>query len=329
MDIQLDKAPCGYFSISDSGSILTINQTLLDMLLYERHELLGRHIESVMSVTNKLFFHTYFYPYIQMHGHVNEMYISLRTNAQQDLPVLLNGVRQQRDGETVIDCVAVVMRKRIEHERDILHSKTKLEELYQATNEANQKLEILHEEYELKQQELIRINLQLETMAATDPLTGLHNRRFFQVSLLTQLLSFRETGEPFSLLIIDIDHFKRINDTFGHPAGDAVLVHLARLLESMAREPDIIARFGGEEFVVILPGTDQDDAILTAEKYRSAIASSSCGEHTITVSIGASTVCHGDTDETLLHQADTALYASKSSGRDRVTHSKQLVAAQD
>ncbi|MFF2093037.1 diguanylate cyclase [Paenibacillus sp. NPDC058174] len=329
MDIQLDTAPCGYFSISDSGIILTVNQTLLDMLLYERHELLGRHIESVMSVTNKLFFHTYFYPYIQMHGHVNEMYFSLRTNSQQDLPVLLNGVRHQRDGQTVMDCVAVVMRKRIEHERDILRTKTKLEELYQATNEANHKLEALHEEYEVKQQELMRINLQLETMASTDPLTGLHNRRFFQVSLLALLLSFRETGKPFSLLIIDIDHFKRINDTFGHPAGDAVLVHLARLLKSMARDTDIIARFGGEEFVIILPSTREEDAILTAEQYRSVIASSPCGEHTITVSIGASTVGPGDNDETLLHQADTALYVSKSSGRNRVTHSNHLVPAQD
>lgn len=200
MDIQLDKAPCGYFSISDAGIIQSVNQTLLDMLLYERDQLLGWPIEMTMSVTNKLFFHTYFYPYIQLYGHVDEMYFSFRTSDRQDVPVLLNGVRQERNGETVIDCVVLMMRKRIEHERDILQTKTKLQELYQATNEANQKLERLHEEYEIKQQELVRINLQLETMASTDPLTGLKNRRYFQDQLLASLASFHESGISFRCL---------------------------------------------------------------------------------------------------------------------------------
>ncbi|WP_407944542.1 PAS domain S-box protein [Paenibacillus xylanivorans] len=144
MDIQLDVAPCGYFSIADSGIIQSINQTLLTLLGYERNELLGRHIEATMSVTNKLFFHTYFYPYIQLYGHVDEMYFSFRTSDQQDVPVLLNGVRQTRNGESVIDCVVVVMRKRIEHEKDILNTKTKLQELYQATHEANKERDTVH-----------------------------------------------------------------------------------------------------------------------------------------------------------------------------------------
>ncbi|WP_328800483.1 sensor domain-containing diguanylate cyclase [Paenibacillus sp. LX16] len=325
MDIQLDKAPCGYFSISDSGFIQSVNQTLLDMLLYDRNELLGRPIESTMSVTNKLFFHTYFYPYIQLYGHVDEMYFSFRTSDRQDVPVLLNGVRQERNGETIIDCVVLMMRKRIEHERDILQTKTKLQELYQATNEANQKLERLHEEYEIKQQELERINLQLETMASTDPLTGLKNRRYFQDQLLASLASFRESGISFSLLIIDIDRFKSINDTYGHPVGDLVLTNLAELLQSMSRDRDIVARYGGEEFVIILPGNDQEEAIRTAERYRSTTASMDWGEYAITVSIGVATVTQEDTEQTIVHQADLALYASKSGGRNRVTHSANLV----
>ncbi|MGO4375667.1 PAS domain S-box protein, partial [Paenibacillus sp. MCAF20] len=120
-----------------------------------------------MSVTNKLFFHTYFYPYIQINGHVNEMYLSFRTSDNQEVPVLLNGVRQERGGQTVIDCVVVMMRKRIEHEKDVLQTKERLEHLYQATNEANKQLERLHEEYETKQQELMRINHELEVKAST------------------------------------------------------------------------------------------------------------------------------------------------------------------
>lgn len=96
MDIQLDLAPCGYFSISDSGVVQSINQTMLTMLGYERDELIGQHIESTMSVSNKVFFHTYFYPYIQLYGHVDEMYFTFRTRDQQAVPVLLNGVRDRK-----------------------------------------------------------------------------------------------------------------------------------------------------------------------------------------------------------------------------------------
>jgi len=324
MDTQLDTAPCGYFSISEAGIIRSVNQTLLDMLHYERSELLGRHIESTMSVTNKLFFHTYFYPYIQLYGHVNEMYFSFRTTTQQDLPVLLNGIRQERNGETCIDCVTVMMRKRIEYEKDALQSKKKLEQLYKETQEANLKLEQLHMEYETKQQELIRMNLQLEATATTDALTGLRNRRYFQDQLLAQLAAYSQSGQLFSLLIFDIDHFKRINDTYGHPVGDLVLTNLAQLLQSLARETDIIARYGGEEFVAILPATDHLQAIRMAECFRTAAAEADWAEYKITISIGTATVSAVDTEQTLLHKADTALYASKSAGRNRVTHADSM-----
>ncbi|QHW32070.1 diguanylate cyclase [Paenibacillus rhizovicinus] len=324
MDIQLDTAPCGYVTISDTGIIRSVNQAFLQMLQCGRDELIGRHIESAMSVTNKLFFHTYFYPYIRLYGHVSEMCFSLRTNANEEVPVLLNGVRQEREGETVIDCVVLLMRKRMEYEKDMLQTKTRLEELYQATNEANKRLERLHEEYEQKQQELMRVNHQLETLASTDPLTGLRNRRFFQERLLASLASYRESGEPFSLLIFDIDHFKRINDTYGHPVGDLILTDLARLLQSLSRETDIVARFGGEEFVAILPQADLEEAVRMAERYCSAAAAAAWGEYRITISIGAATVTAEDTGETIVHRADLALYASKNGGRNRVTHASHM-----
>ncbi|WP_145408344.1 sensor domain-containing diguanylate cyclase [Paenibacillus xylanexedens] len=324
MDIQLDQAPCGYFSISDSGIVRSVNQTLLNMLKVERGELLGRHIESTMSVTNKLFFHTYFYPYIQLYGHVDEMYFSFRTSDQQDVPVLLNGVRQTRDGESVVDCVVVVMRKRIEHEKDILQTKTKLQELYQATQEANKELERLHQEYEVKQQALLKVNDQLEAMASTDPLTGLKNRRFFQNSLLASLILLEQQQRHFSLLVIDIDHFKSINDTYGHPIGDLVLGNLAGLLQSMSRSSDVVARYGGEEFVIILADCDHDQAMEVAERYRFEVASSDWGQYNITVSIGVATAVQGDTDTSVFQRADTALYASKTAGRNRVTHADHL-----
>ncbi|MGG4399396.1 sensor domain-containing diguanylate cyclase [Paenibacillus amylolyticus] len=325
MDIQLDLAPCGYFSISDSGVVQSINQTMLTMLGYERDELIGQHIESTMSVSNKVFFHTYFYPYIQLYGHVDEMYFTFRTRDQQAVPVLLNGVRQTRNGESVVDCVVVVMRKRIEHEKDILHTKTKLQELYQATQEANKELERLHEEYKIKEQALIKVNDQLETLASTDLLTGLKNRRFFQEKMLESLMMFQEKQRYFSLLVVDIDHFKSINDTYGHPIGDLVLGNLAGLLQTVSRSTDVVARYGGEEFVVILPDCEEEQAIGIAERYRSQIASADWGEYNITVSIGAATVVEEDTEKSLFQRADNALYASKTGGRNRVTHVAQMV----
>ncbi|MBD8839214.1 MULTISPECIES: sensor domain-containing diguanylate cyclase [Paenibacillus] len=325
MDIQLDLAPCGYFSISDSGVVQSVNQTLLTMLGYERDELIGQHIESTMSVSNKVFFHTYFYPYIQLYGHVDEMYFTFRTRDQQAVPVLLNGVRQTRNGESVVDCVVVVMRKRIEHEKDILHTKTKLQELYQATQEANKELERLHEEYKIKEQALIKVNDQLETLASTDLLTGLKNRRFFQEKMFESLMMFQEKQRYFSLLVVDIDHFKSINDTYGHPIGDLVLGNLAGLLQSVSRSTDVVARYGGEEFVIILPGCEEEQAIGIAERYRSQVASADWSEYNITVSIGAATIVEEDTEKSLFQRADNALYASKTGGRNRVTHAAQMV----
>ncbi|MFF2480297.1 sensor domain-containing diguanylate cyclase [Paenibacillus sp. NPDC058071] len=322
MDHLLDTAPCGYFSLSDTGIFRSANQTFLSMLTMERLALLGRHIDSVMSIANKLFMHTYFFPYIQLYGEVNEMYVSFRTADGLDVPVLLNGARRQRDGEVAIDCVALPMRKRIEHEKDVLQTKVKLEELYQATREANQKLELLNEEYAVKQRKLEELNEKLELLATTDPLTGLRNRRYFQDSLSARLAAYWEEGTPFSLLILDIDHFKKVNDTYGHPVGDLVLSGMARLLQSLSEENDIVARFGGEEFVVLINEGGKERAMSRAEIYRSAAEAASWETFRVTISIGAASAVSEDSELTLLNKADSALYASKSGGRNQVTYSE-------
>ncbi|WP_336775822.1 sensor domain-containing diguanylate cyclase [Paenibacillus sp. MMO-58] len=320
MDTLLNEAPCGYFSITDKGLIQSVNQTLLTMLGYDREELLERHIESTMSVANKMFFHTYFYPYIQLYGQVNEMYLSLRTKEGKDLPVLLNGIRRNRDGKAMIDCVALEMRKRIEHEKDIMKTKQQLEVLYQQTNEANHRLELLHAQYENKQQELMELNERLEALASTDPLTGLKNRRYFQEQLQKYTDLSEQTEAVLSLCIVDIDRFKSINDTYGHPVGDLVLTRLAQLLQEQSPDEAVVARFGGEEFVILLPGLDQEQALAAAERYRAATETTPLGDLRITISIGAATFAASETELSLLQQADQALYLSKNNGRNRVTH---------
>ena len=164
----------------------------------------------------------------------------------------------------------------------------------------------------------------------TDVLTGWNNRRYLNVRLGEELARARRDGTQLVCLMLDIDHFKRVNDTFGHAAGDAVLTELAQRIESQVRASDVAARYGGEEFVVLLRDTNVAAAEKLAQRIRAGISVSAidlpCGESiTITASIGIAEVApqRGEQElktlgESLLARADVALYAAKSAGRDRV-----------
>ncbi len=164
----------------------------------------------------------------------------------------------------------------------------------------------------------------------TDVLTGWNNRRYLAVRLGEELARARRDGTTLACLMLDIDHFKKVNDTWGHAAGDAVLRELAQRIESEVRASDVAARYGGEEFVVLLPDTTVNAASTLAERIRAAVSSSPidlpCGEAiTITASIGIAEASprSGENDlktmgDALIARADVALYAAKSAGRDRV-----------
>ncbi len=172
--------------------------------------------------------------------------------------------------------------------------------------------------------EVRTVNARLREWAIRDGLTGLYNHRHFQELLRTEMARARRYGQPLGCLMLDIDHFKQVNDTYGHPLGDEVLKRLAATLTDVAREVDIIARYGGEEFVVILPNTDREGACRLAERIREAVAARTVefeGEPVrTTVSIGVAT--HHDpgvSDEReLIKRADNALYHAKRNGRDQV-----------
>ncbi len=164
----------------------------------------------------------------------------------------------------------------------------------------------------------------------TDVLTGWNNRRYLAVRLGEELARAKRDATTLVCLMLDIDHFKRVNDTWGHAAGDAVLRELAQRIESQVRASDVAARYGGEEFVVLLPDTAVASASKLAERIRKAVSSAPiklpCGKSiTITASIGIAEVSPGAGDrelktmgESLLARADVALYAAKSAGRDQV-----------
>jgi two-component system cell cycle response regulator len=169
---------------------------------------------------------------------------------------------------------------------------------------------------------------QSEEMAHTDPLTSLVNRRRFDERLSDAFSRAAASPGPFSLVVADLDHFKRINDGYGHPAGDAVLVELARRLAARRRAEDTVARLGGEEFGLILVRADRAGALAMAERLRQDVRATPFllegGERLdLTVSLGVATYPEDGADAaTLLASADEALYRAKRGGRDRVASSQ-------
>ena len=162
-----------------------------------------------------------------------------------------------------------------------------------------------------------------EANAVHDGLTGLHNRRYFDERLVKEMKRSQREGTPLSLLMLDVDRFKRVNDTYGHPAGDMVLQAMARVVVASVRDMDVVCRFGGEEFAVILPNCPPSEARLAGERIRQAVESLPTGslglQAPVTMSVGAATFPQPFSSLTgLLRAADEALYAAKSKGRNRV-----------
>ena len=180
----------------------------------------------------------------------------------------------------------------------------------------------LQDELREKNKELESALLKLEFLAITDPLTELFNRRHFETAIENEFVRTLRYHSPASCIMIDIDHFKRINDQYGHRTGDMVLKEIARLIKCCIREIDTAARWGGEEFSILLPQTTQDAAANVAQRTLNSVSHYTFSSFTekITVSIGIATVPEKtiDTAEKLIHAADLALYKAKANGRDRV-----------
>jgi len=174
------------------------------------------------------------------------------------------------------------------------------------------------------QQQLRDARDRFEKAAHTDPLTGAHNRGSIEGLLAAELDRSRRNAQPLAVVMLDIDFFKKVNDTFGHLAGDEVLRETVRRLQAQLRAYDHLGRYGGEEFLLVLPGDGKEGAYTLAERLRMAIAdqsvNTSAGMIDTSVSIGVCVVPESNDQgmEALIHQADTMLYQAKEQGRNRV-----------
>ncbi len=171
----------------------------------------------------------------------------------------------------------------------------------------------------------IRLQREYKRNASIDGLTGLYNRRWIDEALPRFVTRYSRGGQGLCILIVDIDHFKKVNDTYGHPAGDQVIVAVAHAMKNNLRPTDLVARYGGEEFLIILPDTDRDHGQLVGDRVRSAVAGMELvveGQpelRRVTISLGGACLASGQTMADLVAAADRMLYESKHGGRNRVS----------
>jgi diguanylate cyclase len=221
---------------------------------------------------------------------------------------------------------SATQRLAVAHDRDQV--KPIVESLLQSTHEMRDTNKALENRLSLSKTEISNLQQSLEAIRAeslTDPLTGLGNRKYFDRSIETAVENALASGEPLSLLMFDIDHFKSFNDSYGHLTGDQVLRLVGMSLKQTIKGQDITARYGGEEFAVVLPNTALRQALTVADHIRRAVMAKelkkkSTGEilGRVTISVGVSMLKPGDDTDSLIERADGCLYAAKRNGRNRV-----------
>ncbi len=248
----------------------------------------------------------------------------LSENLNRNVDEQLNKARQEISQATSLDQLRVTLNSSLDGLLTLLgefQAKTQrsLTEMGRRQNELNDQLQALQED----NHRLIQQVTHERELSMLDPLTQLPNRHGFELRLREEMARSNRYDQPVSLALIDVDHFKRINDQFGHLAGDKVLKILAKQMNDQIRQSDYLARFGGEEFILLLPQTQQEDAFTALEKMRLHI--SECPFNfqgkpvQITVSAGVTQYRTDEALETWMHRADEALYQSKDEGRNRTT----------
>ncbi|MBQ0720101.1 MAG: GGDEF domain-containing protein [Gammaproteobacteria bacterium] len=235
-------------------------------------------------------------------GEVSGIEAAVSENSDLDLLKQIIRTRTERLTSKVADYVEAE-KKQLESAKD------KIDVLTRQAQEMNAEVEGLRHQLMEKQQVL-----------ALDPLTGVANRGGFDKRIEEEMARSQRIGFPLSLLLVDIDKFKFVNDTFGHKAGDRVLQAIAKLMSGRVRDTDFIARYGGDEFVILLPGTSAEDAQAVAQGFCDAVKR--CGFHSrgksvdVTLSIGIAQLQQGDSSEAFFERADIAMYEVKNDGRD-------------
>ncbi|RUO22241.1 hypothetical protein CWE08_03370 [Aliidiomarina iranensis] len=302
---DINQLPAGVLYMAPSGLILDVNSEL-NRWIAPTGILKGQHISDILSGAARIFYLTHIQPALANKGHIEEMFLHLKSKENQLISVVLNAVRTDYCDVFVM----LPMAKRQQFEQELMEARKVAEAATAKSKEAYAELAQL-------QQLLTEKNQELEALASTDSLTGLHNRRYFQNTLERELENFNTNDEPVSLVLIDIDHFKSINDSHGHDMGDQTLISISENLSENMRHCEYLARIGGEEFAVVLPQQSGKQALKFAERLRKVIAAGHYPTGKLTISLGVAEARKNESIQGLYMRADAALYSAKGAGRNR------------
>lgn len=300
----LQSAEFGLMITDCEGKIEWINNAVCTLSGYSQEELLGMSARIFKSGQNQ-----------------ESIYADLWQTLQQKKVwkgVLIN---RKKDGSFYSEEITIAPVLNSDHS---VHHYVAIKRDISERVETEQLLAEVHLMLEEKVRENEAIQLQLKEQATRDKLSGVYNRRYFEDALLREYSRSKRSGEAFSLAMLDIDHFKKVNDNYGHEMGDNVISALGAMMNEHSRAHDSVCRYGGEEFVVLLPNTDLEGGMGCAENWRQRFAELrvSNKEHpqgiVITISIGVAQWQPGEEAKDTLRRADAALYQAKHQGRNRV-----------
>lgn len=288
--VNVDQFPCGCLVTTLDRKVLFVNQYFHEFLHWDLASRIGKSIDLAFGRASQLFCDSYVIPTTIHAGRCNEILLYVLNAEGVPIPMLAN-VRRTRNDTLTWVFIEAFNRNQLFHQ-----------------------LETARLALEEKREEL-------ERMSRTDPMTGVANRREMDAVLARMLKEADRSGLPVSVLVMDIDRFKTINDTMGHDAGDQAICAFAQTLLAVCRETDLVARLGGDEFVCILHDTDPEEAKVLAERIRAAVegATNSPCPHTVSIGVSARTNRAAATAVTILKLADEALYVAKAEGRNRIS----------
>lgn len=282
----LDNIPCGAMVTDANNVIINVNAYFYNELFWDASLLIGHSVESLLTKSSKVFYQSYLIPTLLHEGHFEEMQLSLLNGNGKRIPITVNA--------------------RVDENKNVYWSffnASNRNKLYEELIRTREKLELRAKE--------------LKELAFVDALTGLLNRREIKSRSASVLLQFSRTKSPLALLMIDIDFFKRVNDNHGHAEGDRVLHQVGRVLIKCGRKSDLISRFGGEEFLILLPDTDLEQAMVFSKRIHKEVNKILIDKKPLTVSVGVGLFDGEMSFDEFVNNADVALYKAKNLGRNR------------
>jgi sigma-B regulation protein RsbU (phosphoserine phosphatase) len=298
------------------------NTNLLQLVGGTAEELQKKSLSDLLPPASRIFLQTHLWPILYHETQIQEMHMQLYDSQKQRVPVLVNCQRSFYNGQENYSWVFFVAYERSRFEAELLKARSEAQRVSEDLTQANTQLNILHKQLSLYTEGIEVENRELSVLSQTDTLTGLSNRRALETTFTNWQLQSK-IGTVASVLLIDADHFKKVNDKYGHDEGDRVLVELARQLQASIRLSDLVVRYGGEEFIIWLPLVDRTGAEFTAQRVHKHIRQVQVAGKSITVSIGVATSVNTLDPELLqelITHADKAVYQAKGEGRNRTIH---------